>query len=106
MKSKFNLRNNKGVTLVALVVTIVILFILAGVSMSLTIGDNGIISRTQDAKEQHQKSARKELEDMDKLVRMADREVRNTQKLPILDKSLFNNEFKMEKVSDIIKFHL
>lgn len=42
---------NKGITLVSLVVTIIILIILAGVSLNLTIGKNGIITIAQKAKE-------------------------------------------------------
>lgn len=38
-----------GITLIALVVTIVVLLILAGVSMSLILGNNGIINKTADA---------------------------------------------------------
>ena len=44
------MRNNKGITLVALVVTIVVLLILAGVSINLVLEDNGIVKRAQDAK--------------------------------------------------------
>ena len=44
------LKNNvKGITLIALVVTIIVLLILAGVALNLTIGQNGIFSRAQDA---------------------------------------------------------
>ena len=43
------MRKENGVTLVALVVTIIVLLILAGVSLTLTIGQNGVIARTQDA---------------------------------------------------------
>lgn len=39
----------KGITLVALVVTIVVLLILAGVSISTVIGDNGIITKAKEA---------------------------------------------------------
>ena len=39
----------KGITLIALVVTIIVLLILAGVAINLTIGQNGIFSRAQDA---------------------------------------------------------
>ena len=39
----------KGITLIALVVTIIVLLILAGVAISLTIGQNGIITRAQTA---------------------------------------------------------
>ena len=39
----------KGITLIALVVTIIVLLILAGVAINLTIGQNGIFSKAQDA---------------------------------------------------------
>ena len=42
--------NEKGVTLIALVVTIIILLILASVSINSILGDNGIIKKTQEAK--------------------------------------------------------
>lgn len=41
---------NKGVTLVALIVTIVVLLILAGVSINLIVGKNGIVTRAVDVK--------------------------------------------------------
>ena len=43
-------KNVKGITLIALVVTIIALLILAGVAINLTIGDNGIITRAQKAR--------------------------------------------------------
>ncbi len=45
------LKKNKGITLIALVITIVILLILAGVSIGLLLGENGIITRSREAKE-------------------------------------------------------
>ena len=44
-------RREKGITLIALVVTIVVLLILAGISISMLTGENGIISQAQGAKE-------------------------------------------------------
>ena len=44
-----NLKNQKGITLVALVVTIIVLLILAGVSLSLVAGSNGIMTRAVNA---------------------------------------------------------
>lgn len=41
-----------GITLIALVVTIVVLLILAGISLNLVIGNNGIINKAKDAKEE------------------------------------------------------
>ncbi len=44
-------QGNKGITLVALVITIIVLIILAGVTLSTIIGTNGIISKAQQAKQ-------------------------------------------------------
>ncbi len=44
------MQKNKGITLIALVVTIVVLLILAGVSISMLAGDNGIIEQAKKAK--------------------------------------------------------
>ena len=44
------MKNSKGITLIALVVTIVVLLILAGVSISMLTGENGIITQAQKAK--------------------------------------------------------
>ena len=49
-KSK-NMRN-KGITLIALVITIIVLLILAGVSIATLTGENGILTRAQDSKTQ------------------------------------------------------
>lgn len=42
-------RQTAGITLIALVITIVILIILAGISINLLMGDNGIISHAKEA---------------------------------------------------------
>ena len=43
------MKENKGITIVALVITIIVLIILAGVSINLLIGDNGLISKATEA---------------------------------------------------------
>ena len=50
-------KENKGITLIALVVTIVVLLILAGTSIAMLAGDNGIIKKSQEAKRETEKSA-------------------------------------------------
>ena len=61
------LRNSrqKGITLIALVVTIVVLIILATVSILAVFGDNGIIARAQTAKDTHQKGKADETNTLD-----------------------------------------
>ena len=46
-------KQERGITLIALVVTIVVLLILAGVSISLVLNNNGVISKAKDAREQY-----------------------------------------------------
>lgn len=43
------LKGQKGITLVALVITIIVLLILAGVSISLVMGENGVLTQAQGA---------------------------------------------------------
>ena len=45
------LSKNRGITLVSLVITIIVLLILAGVTISLVVGNNGIIQKAQEAKQ-------------------------------------------------------
>ena len=61
------LKNNrqKGITLIALVVTIVVLIILATVSILAVFGDNGIIARAQKAKNIHQEGKADETNTLD-----------------------------------------
>ena len=44
------MKNQKGITLISLVITIVILIILAGVAINMTLGENGIFTKAQEAK--------------------------------------------------------
>ena len=50
-------KKEKGITLVALVVTIVVLLILAGVSITMVLGNNGIVKKAQDAKTNYKAAA-------------------------------------------------
>mgnify|MGYP000700619331 CR=1 FL=1 len=45
------MENQKGITLVALTITIIVLIILAGISISTLIGENGVITKAKEAKQ-------------------------------------------------------
>ena len=51
---KLKLKKDKGITLIALVVTVVVLLILAGVSIATLTGENGIITQAIEAREQNE----------------------------------------------------
>ena len=50
----------QGITLIALVVTVIVLLILAGVALNLTVGDNGLFKRAQNATDTWQEASERE----------------------------------------------
>ena len=50
VKNRLNYCTEKGITLIALVVTIIILLILSGITINMLIGEGGIIKTAQEAK--------------------------------------------------------
>lgn len=53
-------KNEKGITLIALVITVIVLLILAGVAIATLTGENGILSKTDTAKQETTKQEVKE----------------------------------------------
>ena len=57
---KENRKNSKGITLIALIITIIILLILAGVTIHFTLGENGILKNAEVAGEKYNEANAKE----------------------------------------------
>ena len=57
---KTNLRKSNGITLIALVITIIVLLILAGVAIAMLSGENGILKKAAEAKEKTAEGKRDE----------------------------------------------
>ena len=69
MKEK--IKTNKGITLIALVITIIVLLILAGVSIAMLTGENGILTQAQNAKnrtEEAEVQEKADLEEQNQLI--------------------------------------
>ena len=62
------MKNNNGITIVALVVTIVVLLILAGVSINLVLGNNGVISKAKEAETKSGEASENDLNGMNRLI--------------------------------------
>lgn len=62
---EINLKGKKGITLIALVITIIILLILAGVAIATLTGDNGLLQKTTSSKEKNEEA---EIEEQIKLA--------------------------------------
>ena len=76
------MKNQKGVTLVALVVTIIVLIILAGISINLILGDNGIITIAKKAKENTELAKIEEETELNELYTQLETEGSSSGNLP------------------------
>lgn len=62
-KTKEKMRRREGITLIALVVTIIVLIVLAGVSITLVLGNNGIVTKAKEGATKYERAqAREKLE--------------------------------------------
>ena len=60
--------SNRGITLIALIVTIIVLIILATISINAVVGENGIIRKAEKSKEWHNNGVVSEEESMNTLL--------------------------------------
>ena len=70
-----NYSNQTGITLIALVVTIVVLLILAGVSLNAIFSENGIIKRAQDAQNKMDQAAENDQKGINELSNWLDSKI-------------------------------
>lgn len=75
--------NIKGVTLVSLVITIILLLILSGITINIMLGENGLLNHTQSAKEEDQKQTASETMQL-KITDLQMKNYAEKQKLPTL----------------------
>ena len=92
MKQK--LAGRKGITLIALVITIIVLLILAGVSIAMLTGDNGILTQAKEAKEETRGGEVQEARDLWKSNKASDK-IAGTSTAQTLDELL--SDLKKQK---------
>ena len=61
-------RRNTGITLIALVVTIIVLLILAGITLSLALNSNGVFQRSKNAAAAYSEAEKAEREELDRIA--------------------------------------
>ena len=64
----YQTRKEQGITLIALVVTLVIMLILVAIAMNMVIGDNGLFNKAKDAVNTHYEAQSNELEALNNLT--------------------------------------
>lgn len=101
-KDKDNCAKQKGITLIALVVTIVVLLILAGVSVNALLGDSGIIGKAKEAQNKMNEAKESDLEEINKLTNWIDSKVNGTTEEPTQPEGKVI-KFKLQCIENKIK---
>ena len=78
VKEEVKLKSQKAITLIALVITIIVLLILAAVSIATLTGENGILTRANDAKLETRGASVEEARDLWKASKEADKQTGTT----------------------------
>ncbi len=97
---------NKGITLIALVITIIVLLILAAISIATLTGDNGILTKANEAKDETRGASVEEAKDLWKAEKEADKHTGITtaqtldQLLEELKKQNLLTENELEKIKE------
>lgn len=96
----------KGITLIALVITIVVLIILATVAIQLSLGNNGIFNRAKTAKEQYQNAQDYEKTEIAKTKNQIDSYVDGNRNIALSDeiKNYIDNKIEESRNIEIVNF--
>ena len=96
---KLNLKqwkNNRGITLIALVVTIVVLLILAGVSINALFGNSGIIVKAKEAQNKMNQAVENDQKGINELSNWIDNNINNSDKNGSSEFTIGTKKYKME----------
>ena len=105
--------NNLGITLIALVITIIVLLILAGVSIAMLTGENGILTQAQRAKEETESAARNEARNLREIESWMNEAITGeVQAYPVDDdnpgkldgEGTSEKPYKIESIEDLVAF--
>ena len=84
------MRKQKGITLISLLITIIILIILAGIGINLSLGENGLFNKAKQAKQYYQTKANEEETLLSNASNEIDRYIDSREKV--------NHEMKIDKL--------
>ena len=106
IKKLEKIQTQKGITLLVLIVTIIILLILAGITIGTLTGENGIINNTKSAKEQTEIANEKEILEKATVEAMGNNKYGNIEENELqnkLDKETDEGETQVKDIGEVIK---
>ena len=91
---KHKINTKSGITLIALVVTIIVLLLLAGISIQMLTGDNGILQRAGEAKKEQEMAQLKEHAELIKHTLLIDKLGKNPKRSELINAILADSYFE------------
>ena len=95
-------KEKRGITLIALIITIIVLLILAGVSISLTVGDNGVLKNAMVASEKTEIESEREMIQTEYVSKMMENVDKDNIEGEVIGKELSNSG----GINDGEKYHV
>ena len=97
---------NRGITLIALVITIIVLLILAGISIAMLTGENGIITKAQEAKRRTEEAEKEEQENLQRIAESIDGVTQVNDPTPggLEGNGTKTNPYKIQSIEDLVVF--
>ena len=103
MKERKKFKESRGITLIALVITIIVLIILAGVSISLIIDQDGIIANAQKAKEKTRGSQVKEAVELASITNALETDANKKTKASIIEELKAKGQLTDEEEAALVE---
>ena len=99
-------KQNKAITLVALVITIVVMLILAGVAIAAVVDGEGLFSKTRQATETYENATREENDKIQSMINQIDEILKMVDTTPgeLAGEGTSDNPYKIESIEDLVAF--
>ena len=94
------IQNKNGITLIALIVTIIVLLILSGVTLNMVLGENGLVNQAKESKNEYEEMVKNAQGDIDKLHNelIAEKgDIQGETKVQVTSITLIKTSIKLEK---------
>ena len=103
------MRDKKGITLITLIITIVVVLILAGIILNVTLEESGLLKRTRVSKKEYENAENKEKAELEQITNLLDNYIGNDNNIEKLtaDISSFtpqNLEWNVKNVKEALDY--
>ncbi|MCI8346001.1 MAG: hypothetical protein HFJ42_08735 [Clostridia bacterium] len=103
------MRDKKGITLITLIITIVVVLILAGIILNVTLEESGLLKRTRVSKKEYENAENKEKAELEQITNLLDNYIGNDNNIEKLTADIIsftpqNLEWNVKNVKEALDY--